>query len=38
MFRSVFRLRSPENDLEGDLHVLVVHLLDVHQVQLARHI
>ena len=26
---------SPERDLEGDLHLGVVHLLDVSQVQLA---
>ena len=29
---------SPERDLEGDLHLGVVHLLDVSQVQLAIHI
>ena len=28
-------MRSPERDLEGDLHAGVVHLLDVSQVQLA---
>ena len=29
---------SPERDLEGDLHLGVVHLLDVSQVQLAIYI